>query len=299
LGEQNSIETTPIPSCKREMGASPGAWFNRHWAIGLMVLVAIVLIGAMSVVLPPGIDWRDTFRPAARELFFGRNPYKIVGFYYPTWSLLPLIPLAVLPEQVGRAVLLAISMFAFGFTAYRLGARPVALSAFMLSPPVIHCLLNANIDWMPLVGFVLPPQIGLFLVVIKPQVGSAVALFWFVQAWRKGGLWEVVRVFGPATAGLLLSFAVFGLWPLRFERTLGFWWNASLWPASIPVGLALLVAAIRKRKAEYAMAAAPCLSPYVLLHSWAGALVSIVSLEVETLSAVVGLWILVVIRMVS
>ena len=265
----------------------------------LIALATMVLVGAMSVYLSPGIDWHDTFRPAARELLFARNPYKIEGFFYATWALLPMMPIALLPENVGRAVFLLVSMLAFGFTAYRLGAKPVALLAFLLSPPVIHCLLNANIDWMPVLGFVLPPQIGLFLIVIKPQVGFTVGLFWLVEAWRKGGLREVVRVFGPVTAGLLVSFIVFGFWPLRFGQTLTFWWNASLWPMSIPVGLALLVAAIRKRRIEYAMGAAPCLSPYVLFHSWSGALVSIVSLEAETVAAVIGLWVLVIIRAVG
>ena len=58
----------------------------------------------------------------------------------------------------------------------------------------------------------------------------------------------------------------------------------------------MLVAAIKRRRVEYAMGAGPCLSPYVLLHSWSGALVSIVSLQAETVAAVVGLWILVIIR---
>jgi len=272
---------------------------RRIWTIIVVVLATTVLVGAMSAYLPPGVDWHDTFRPAGRELLCARNPYKIEGFFYATWALLPIMPIAALPENVGRAVFLLVSVLAFGFTACRLGARPVALLAFLLSPPVLRCLLNANIDWMPLLGFVLPPQIGLFLVVIKPQVGFAVGLFWLVEAWRAGGLRRVVRVFWPVTAGLLLSFVVFGFWPLRFGRTLTFWWNASLWPMSIPVGLALLVAAIRKRQVRYAMVAAPCLSPYVLFHSWSGALVSMVSLEAETLAAVVGLWVVVILRAVG
>jgi len=66
------------------------------------------------------------------------------------------------------------------------------------------------------------------------------------------------------------------------------------WPASIPVGLALLIAAIRKRKIEYAMGASPCLSPHVILHSWVGALLAVVSSTPELIAAVCGLWILVV-----
>jgi hypothetical protein len=98
---------------------------------------------------------------------------------------------------------------------------------------------------------------------------------------------------------LLINFAIYGLWPLRFGKTLSFWWNASLWPTSIPVGLALTVAALRTRKIGYAMAAGPCLSPYVLLHSWVGALAAILQLPQETLVAVIGLWILVILRAIG
>jgi hypothetical protein len=94
----------------------------------------------------------------------------------------------------------------------------------------------------------------------------------------------------PAAA-TLLSFLVFGFWPLSFVDPVSFWWNASLWPYSIPVGLVLLTAAFRREDLRFAMAASPCLSPYVLLHSWSGALVALASYPPEMISAVVGLWI--------
>jgi len=260
-------------------------------AVGLIALTA-----AMSYTLPPAIDWHNTFRPAAREVLAGRSPFNIDGFLNAPWAILPLLPLALLPENVGRALLLIMSLLALAYTAHRLKAQPLALGVFLVSPPVLHGLLNGNIDWLAAFGFILPPQIGLFFIVIKPQVGAAVGLFWLVEAWRKGKFWEIVRVFGPATLALLLSLVIFGLWPLRYPRQLGEWWNASLWPMSIPVGLALLIASIRKCKIEYAMGASPCLSPYVLFHSWVGALLAIVSSLPETLAAVAGLWLLVFIR---
>jgi hypothetical protein len=57
-----------------------------------------------------------------------------------------------------------------------------------------------------------------------------------------------------------------------------------------------LVRAIKARQAELSMAASPFLSPYVLLHSWAGAVVSLAGSTLEMGAAVVGLWILVILR---
>jgi hypothetical protein len=271
----------------------------RWLLIVLLALAGCGLIWALSVVLPPGIDWHETFRPAAVAALHGTSPYSVTGFLNPPWAVLPFVPLALLPEAVGRAIVLVVSATALGLSAHRLGARPLALAAFLLSPIVIHGLLNASVDWLVLLGFILPPQIGLFFVVIKPQVGGALVLFWLVEAWRAGGLKEVARVFWPITAATLLSFLFFGLWPLRFGHTLSYWWNASLWPMSIPVGLALMVMAYKKRSARYAMGADPCLSTYVLFHSWVGALVALAAAEAEMVAAVIGLWALVILRAVG
>jgi len=184
----------------------------------------------------------------------------------------------------------------FVWFGYKMRANPLVLAGFILSPPVLHSLVNANNDWMTLIGFVLPPQIGLFFVVIKPQIGVAVALFWLVEAWRKGGWREVVRVFWPVTAALALSFVIFGWWFARFGGETQLWWNASLFPASIPVGLALIAASLRQRNIRFAMAASPCLSPYVLLHAWSGAFAALLQTPIEFFAAWAGLWILVGIR---
>ena len=297
-------------------------WPRRRWLVVVaLALAAVAIVVGMAAVLPPGVDWDKTFYPAARQALSLRNPYSAGGpygspwgwlpllplgdstasaanmFYNPPWTLLPLLPLALLPPNVGRAAHLLLSLLAFGYAAYKLGAKPLALGAFLASPPVLHCLLNANVDWMPVLGFVLPPQLGLFFVVIKPQLGSAVVLFWLVESWRKGGFKETLRVFAPVSLAYALSYLVFGYSPLGFNQdTLGLWWNASLWPMSIPVGLGLLAAALRKREIRYAMGAAPCLSPYVLFHSWSGALVAIVANQFETLAVVAGLWALVLLR---
>ncbi|MBN1312574.1 MAG: hypothetical protein JXB30_14255 [Anaerolineae bacterium] len=275
--------------------------------IGLIILCGIIMAvliatnssNVVDCTSPkPRVDWECVFRPAARDLVLTGNPYQIEdgGFLNAPWALIPLIPLAFLPVNIGYGILTVIGLYCFGYTAYRFGAKPITLAIFLLSPPVLHCLLQGNIDWLVLLGFVLPPQIGLLLVVLKPQMGSVVALFWLVEAFRKEGWREVIRVFWPVTLALGVSFVLYGLWPLSFSRELTHWWNASLWPASIPIGMGLLVASLRKRDIGYAMGASPCLSPYVLLHAWSGSLMAIVRLPYETLAVVVALWGLVLMR---
>lgn len=270
--------------------------YRIYLIVALSIIVFVGMVWILTIFLPPGIDWDVAYYPAARDLLYLRNPYQVEKFFNPVWVLFPILPLALLPPNIGRAVFFLLSMLGYGYAAYRFKAKPLALGAFLISPPVVHGLLNANVDWIPLLGFILPPQIGLFFVAVKPQVGFVVAIFWFFEAWRKGGWRETLRVFAPISIGLLLSFIVFGFFPLRFGSRLEVWWNASLWPMSIPVGLGLMAAALRKSDLRFAMGAAPCLSPFVLFHSWAGALLAIVMFKFETIAVVVGLWILVILR---
>jgi hypothetical protein len=152
---------------------------------------------------------------------------------------------------------------------------------------------------MPLLGFILPPQIGLFLISVKPQTGFAVGIFWLFAAWRKGGWREVVYTFAPVTIALLLSFVLYGPWLFKVGGVLGIAtnFNASLWPLSIPIGLTLIVTAIRKKEIRFAMPASPCLSPYVLFHSWSSALVALAGHKMELITAVIGLWIVVILQL--
>lgn len=283
------------------------SYTRRNLGAVLLILVVLALIvAAMAVFLPPGVDWQYGFRPAVFEFLEGRSPYEVapaapgtqpsISIFNAPWALIPLIPIALLPVKVGRGVLAMVSLISLGYVAHRLGAKPAAIGLLLVSPPVVHGVLVGNIDWLAALGFILPPQIGLFFVSIKPQVGIAVAVFWLVEAWRKGRWREVLRIFWPITVALVLSILIFGPWPLRFEGQSGVSWNASLWPLSIPVGLTLLVTALRKRKIEFAMAASPCLSPYLAMHSWVAALLAISASLPETAAAVVGFWILIVIR---
>jgi hypothetical protein len=262
----------------------------------LFILLLVLLLILIANFLPYGVDWRTVFRPATRAIFRWKSPYSVSGYFNAPWAIIPLIPLALLPESYGYAVLILLSIAGFTYTAHRLDGTKIAVIMILVSPPVFHSLLNGNIDALAIIGFILPPQIGLFFVIIKPQIGAAVAVYWLVEAWRKNGFREVLRTFSPISFVLGVSVIFFGLWPLRFGQEIDLWWNASLWPASIPVGLVLLVTAIRRRRMEFAMVASPCLSPYVLLHAWVGALLAVVSYIPETIAAVIGLWILVLIQ---
>jgi hypothetical protein len=239
-----------------------------------------------------GFDWQFTFYHAARMLLTGHNPYLVPTFNNPPWALLPLIPFALFPESIGTTLYFVFSVLVYAFVAHKLQAKPVAFIAFMLSTPVLYGLYRLNIDALVLVGFVLPAPIGLFFVLMKPQMGFAMAVYWLVQAWKTGGIKKVALTFAPVVTIFGLSFLFFGNWITNRQPDLAAAiWNTSLWPWSIPIGLVLLAVALRDMRQDFAMAASPFMSPYVAYYSWVGVLAGFLGDEYILIVAVVGMWV--------
>lgn len=267
-------------------------------AIVLLVFAALIYfvytylpVGVQgSDTLNIGVDWKGAFRPATRAMITGQNPYGKAA-YNPPWTFIPLIPVAFLSPELGSAVMFVLGLFMFAFAAYRFGAPLWLVILFTLSQPVLGNSANGNLDWVVALGCTLPPQFGLFLVLTKPQLGIGIAIFWLIEAWRKGKLREVLRVFAPVCIAFLLSFLLYGpylLVPSMVDNT----WNLSLWPIGVAIGLPLLVSAIRSRKSSLAISSSPFLAPYISGHGWSIALFGLLQYPFECAAAILALWII-------
>ncbi len=263
----------------------------------LLIGLLLLLLPALAGALPYALDWHHTYRPAALAVIEGESPYTVPIYYAAPWAAWLLIPIAILPTEVGRAVIFLAGVAAYAYIAHRLGARPFALVVFLCSAAVIGCLINGNIEWLPLLGVVMPPQVGLLLLAIKPQVGIGLGIYWMVMIWREHGFRRVVWTFAPVTALLLLSLLLYGLWPLRFSQTIA--WstdNPTLFPYGVALGLVILGQAIRTGDEKAAIASGPLLSPYVLHFTWAGLLVYFLEKPKLLVLAVLLLWVPIVIK---
>lgn len=275
----------------------------------VLIILLVVLVVTLAKVVQQnllGYDWEHTYRPAALVLARGDSPYSIEIFFAAPWSLIPLIPFALLPEKAGVVGVFFLGLFAFAYTAHKLSATTASMVIFLLSAPVVGCLMWGNIEWMPLMGLVLPAPIGLILAIIKPQVGIGIVVFWFIQSLRsKDWAWEITKAFAPVTILTLLSFWMYGFWPLRFQQTLNLsqsssaQYNSSLWPYGIFIGIWLLYKSIQKNQAKTAMAASPFLSPYTLQYTWVAILTGLIHAPLELLLVSIGLWIPVALRVIS
>ncbi len=264
-------------------------------------LLILLYFGADSLWHIVGIDWRETYYPAARAVLEGNNPYLAAPtFRNLPWTLIPMLPLAIFSERVSGDLYFILTLALYTWVAVRLKASRIALIAFLLSSPVVYGMRMLNVDALALVGFILPPQIGLFFILIKPQMGIAMIPFWMFETWRAGGWRSLLRAFLPATIATVLSLVIFGTASIgRSNDLLQSAWNASLWPWAFPIGFALTILAVRNRRKDQAMAASPFLSPYLAYHSWVSVLAGLMQRDLELVLAVIGMWLVAVIRILG
>jgi len=220
---------------------------------------------------PPaaGVDYKGAFRPALIKLVSFESPYSVTAFFNPPWVLIPLLPLAFVSPALGAAVMFVLNFACWIIVAARSRMNPLAFTVFILFSHMFTNSWNGNIEGIAALGFILPPPIGMFFVLAKPQFGAAVAIFWTVEAYRKGGLPAVTRVALPVLSAIALSVLVFSPWPLQGPSLVDVWWNSSVFPYGIPAGVILLGLTLWRRDIRFAIAASPFFAPYLTGHTWA------------------------------
>ncbi len=272
------------------------AWKNtrQRWMMVAVAVLGLAVIGwAAARFMPEQIDWVRTYRPAARELLALRSPYNIKSFFYPAWILIPMLPIALLPDLMGNGVLFAVELASILFVAIRLKAKPISLIALLVSFPVLFLLLFGQMDWIVLLGFTLPAPLGLIFILAKPQVAVGYAVFMLVESWRNGGFKKALINFSPAVAMYLLSFLLWGFWFLGADpNVLVHKCNFSAGAIGIPIGLVLTYLALKHRKMEFSLLAGVFFSPYVCVHSWTVPLFALLGYPIELVIASVGSWIM-------
>jgi hypothetical protein len=222
----------------------------------------------------------------------GYSPYDY-GAQSPPWFYIPLIPVALMSPALGSAVIFVLSGCVFAFIAIKMRASKLTFGIFMVTPLIWSNSFNGNLDFLAAIGLILPPQIGLFFVLAKPQIGIGAAVFWLLSAWQKGRFREVARVFFPVGVAFLISFGMYGFWPAKIAATrLNDPFNTSFWPIGLVMGVVLLVSALRRKNFKHSFMSSLFLSPYVNLTSWSIAILGLLDDLPELIAAVVTLWIL-------
>src|SRR4030042_4627603 len=230
--------------------------------IAAVCILVLFLLWFEYQYLPIGVDWAGAFRPATLEFMVGHSPYTVEGFFNPPWLLILFIPMALLPVKISSLILINIGLLSYLIILYKLKIRPIFGLIFLLFPTTLSVLYTGNLEWLVMLGFLLPPQIGLFFVLIKPQAGIAMAIYWLIVSPHK------IKTFLPVFLAFLISIILYRDWlsllVIRGNKT-GYYgtYDISFFPYLVPLGLALLIVSIRKHKEGFAYMASPFLAPYV------------------------------------
>jgi hypothetical protein len=144
------------------------------------------------------------------------------------------------------------------FVAFRQRKRYL-IPVVGLSFPFMMLGVFANVDWMVMIGLAVGGRVGVVLDSIKPQMGAGAIL---VEIAKRGTWRERARLLLPLVILALLTLPLWGAWLQNMGNVRAYWWNFSLFPYSVPFGLAGLVLAWRRKDPLYGVAATLALSPY-------------------------------------
>lgn len=254
-----------------------------NWRKPLLYTVfAIILVIAVYLASRlPSADWFDTFDPAARGVFSGLSPYHRPAYANPVWGVVPLLPLVLFPPEIAHGLMYVACVLILLYILWHLKAGIVASTAFFLSPTAIGALLVNNLDPIVISGILFPPAWGLFLLVLKPQIGFGVIVYYLVEIWRKHGFWRVARAFAPVSLAWLISAVLFPVWIERMMSAPQLIWNRSLFPYLIPLGLFLLWLAFRYENPYFALASSLFFAPYHSLYSYIAVQIGLMHPDVE------------------
>lgn len=254
------------------------------------------LLAVATVVIPNwhfpiwGHDFH-LFYQAATALRTGQNPYEydfhdpVYSFHNPVYVAVIFVPLSLLPERIAMIVNAGLAAGAIWLVFYRLARSTFTASLALVSRPVFMILLTGNVDWLPLLAGIATPGVGLWLALVKPQVGFILAAVLGWQVYRQNkrrGVWLMIAL--GAVLGLSLALG------MRWQSMIAIQWNLSLFPFSLPIGAWLTWRAFQKNDRAPALAAAPFLSPYVAIQSWGAAFPWLTRWRGLLLAAVVLSW---------
>lgn len=205
----------------------------------------------------------NIFYNAGRAVLRGVSPYSSAisyGFFNPLYVAIAFAPLALFPVEVADKIFAGVTFFVCGIAFHLATRRDWRLTLLlMLTPFPLMLAYLANLDELLILGAFISPLIGIWLVLIKPQLGIVVALLLLLQCYDKRSLNAMAWLMIPVTIAYIDSLSV-GLWrvtPLQAR------WNVSLFPAGLIVGLPVAFYALKKRSRDAALFAGPFLTPYL------------------------------------
>jgi len=235
------------------------------WGVGVAVLwwlIAFLLYTSSDAVRV----WHDQtyiFRPVSFD-----NPYATQGFVHPIWIVPLIYPFRWLPLEVSTLVQAIIYFVALSLVIVKFGGGRREILVTLLSYTCLDAVLQMNVDWLVVVGMLLPVWASGPFVLAKPQIGTGYYVGLSVRDWLK-----MAVLMG--TVGIL-TILIWGWWPqtvldLVSEYSIGRFFNVApsqyLSYLSLVIGLSLSIWAYRRQDVPLGVLAWLFFTPYLAAYS--------------------------------
>lgn len=255
-----------------------------------MILIAIFYLSSLG----PGFDWM-VISEGSRRLLRGEPVYiffqEHFGYYYPPWLTVLLVPLSVIPLNLGWAIMNTLSIGTIVILGLRYDLNPIKIMLVLFSPALFYNFIQGQLDAIVLLGVLLPRAWWLVVAPLKPQSSLGLA----IGVLTRPNIWWRAALIGGIVFGLSLLF--FGIWPLAvldqtraITRSNHNVWTG-MWPLSLIFGVGISCAAYNQDDERWFLASSPFLMPYATLASFSGVTLAAASaLKTWQLALVIGTW---------
>lgn len=255
---------------QRRIPAFLNTKLGQSLTVALLCALAWWLV-ALSVrsldLIPVWYDQQTTFTRLGLSI---SDPYPVRNFMSAPWASILLIPFAFIPLEAAVLIQLALYYMLLAALIVRFGGglrhTLIALTSFI----AFDSALELNIEWLLVIGLLVPVRWSAPLLLVKPQV-----LLGYYFSQRPRDLLQAALV---GAGVLLLSLLLWGWWPpqmLANIRTVSPATTAHNLapitllpvPISILIGVGLAAWAYRKRDVLAGIAAWYFFVPYMTLYS--------------------------------
>ncbi len=133
------------------------------------------------------------------------QPYEVTRFVNVPWTALFLAPFSLPPFEFAVLMQVILYFCLLATVVFKFGGNLWTVLVVFLSPLAFDATMELNVDWVVVIGLLVPREWSGVFFLVKPQVlfGS-----WFGFEWR-----EIVRAVLILLVVLVISFAVLPGWP--------------------------------------------------------------------------------------
>jgi len=188
---------------------------------------------------------------------------EVPGYINPPWAAL-LVLFGLFPLRLSNAINFLINVIVLFLLIKKVNGGWLGIILCFTSPFFWDLARVNPIDWIPVLGFILPTAWGLPLMAAKPQtLGAAAIVKWKNEKFK-------LTTLIPLGIVVAASFLIWGNWlPQGTNLLINKDWNFSFWPISIPLGIYVFYHAYKNSDEILAGAATPLLVPYIAPYSLA------------------------------